>query len=120
MAEDTFIERLRADIETEKQMLIDVAEFRAQIQDVNDDYKARRRTVRSGLKKLGLDDPNVWEDLWLWYGHYSQASNGLNTNQARREHVIRSHQPLMHALENLEDRGLGTGIEIPETGLGGC
>jgi hypothetical protein len=116
VADDTFIERLRVDIEAEKQTLMDVAQFSAQIQDVNDEYKARRRTIRSSLKKLGLDDPNEWEDLWLWYGHYSDPNNFLNTNQYRREFVIETYSPLMAALENLEDRQLGTGIDMPETG----
>ena len=116
MAEDTFIDRLRADIEAEKQTLIDVAEFKAMIPAINDGYKARRRTIRSSLKKLGLDDPNDWEDAWLWHGLYSIPATGLPATEARRELRIRSYQPLMAALENLEDRQLGTGIDIPETG----
>jgi hypothetical protein len=115
MAEDAFVDRLRADIEKQKQLLMDVSNWAANIRDVNDEYKDRRSRIRSQLKALGLEDPNPWSDLWLWYGHYKD-NPGLASYQDRRELVLRTYQPLLDALENIGERRLGTGITAPATG----
>lgn len=68
-----------------------------------------------GLRQLGLDEPNSWGDLWLWYGFHKERPE-LSTYPARREHVIRRYQPALEALDGLEMPRLGTGIQAPETG----
>lgn len=115
VAEETFVDRLRADIERLKQILMDVAQWDANINDVNDEYMERRRQVRAQLMSLGLEDPNPWPDLWMWYGRYKDDS-ALQSYQARRELVLNQYQPLLDALENIADRRLGTGISAPATG----
>jgi hypothetical protein len=115
VVEDTFIDRLRSDIDAEIEMLIEVATNEVGIRSANDEYKSRRRTIRSELREFGLDDPNRWPDLWRWYGHYSSSAD-LGTYQARRELVLETYQPLLDALEGLEERRLGTGISAPATG----
>jgi hypothetical protein len=115
VVEDTFIDRLRADIDAEIQTLIDVARNEVGIRGANNEYKSRRRRIRAELREAGLDDPNPWPDLWRWYGHYS-GDGSLGTYQARRELVLESYQPLLDSLEGLEERRLGTGISVPATG----
>jgi hypothetical protein len=115
LGEDTFIDRLRAEIDYETAMLIGVATRDIAIEDASSDYKRRRRFIRQGLRSLGLDDPNQWPELWSWYGFYKEREE-LGTYQARREYIIRRYQPLLTALERLEERQLGTGIDAPETG----
>ena len=115
MADDTFIGRLRADVDLETDTLMGVAEGRIAIQDANEEYKKRRRGLRSALKRLGLSDPNNWPDLWLWYGRYKDDDE-LRSYQSRREFIILRYQPLIETLDNLADRQLGTGIDIPTTG----
>lgn len=115
MGDDTFIDRLRGEIDYETAMLIGVATREIAIENASADYKRRRRIIRQGLRFLALDDPNPWPELWSWYGHYKEREE-LATYQARREHIIRRYQPLLSALERLEARQLGTGIDAPETG----
>jgi hypothetical protein len=113
VSEGTFVERLRSEISVEMEMLIDVATHEMRIQDVNDAYKERRRSIRQGIRRLGLADPNPWADLWMWYGYWSERLPGY---QDRREHVITRYQPLLDALERLEGRQLGTGVGPTQTG----
>jgi hypothetical protein len=115
VVEDTFVDRLRADIERLQQILMDVAQHEADINDVNGDYKDRRRQVRAQLKSLGLDDPNPWPDLWMWYGRWSKDPD-LGSYQARREFVLMMYAPVLDALDNLGSRRLGTGLSVPATG----
>jgi hypothetical protein len=114
LGDETFIDRLRAEIDYETATLIGVATRDIAIEDASADYKRRRRIIRQGLRALGLDDPNPWPELWSWYGFYKEREE-LGTYQARREHVIRRYQPLLTALERLEERQLGTGIDAPDT-----
>lgn len=69
MSEGTFVDRLRAEVGGEMEMLIDVSTGGTRIQDVNDAHKDRRRNIRQGYRRLGLSDPNSWADLWMWYGY---------------------------------------------------
>ncbi len=115
MADEPFLDRLRADVDAEMQTLIGVATHEVAIRDANEEYRRRRRAIRSELRNLGLDDPNPWPDLWKWYGHYS-ADQHLTTYQARREFVLDMYRPLLDALEGLEERKLGTGIRPGPTG----
>lgn len=115
MPEQTFIQRLREEIEAEKDMLIAVGTREADIRQVNDEYKNRRRGIRLGLRRVGLHFENPWSDLWSWYGFYS-GEGQLTTYQERRDHIIKMYDPILEALERLEDRQLGTGFVAPETG----
>jgi len=100
MGDDTFIDRLSTEIEGGVATVSGVGTRDILIQDANDEYRRRRRVIRSGLRTLGLDDPNPWTDLWLWYGFYKERQE-LASYQARREHIIRRYQPLLDALERL-------------------
>jgi hypothetical protein len=113
--ESSFIDRLRSDIDAEIDMLMGVATHEVNIRDANDEYKQRRRRIRSELRELTIDDPNPWSDLWAWYGHYSRDSN-LSSYQARRMFLLETYQPLRDALDGLEGRRLGTGIIVGPTG----
>jgi hypothetical protein len=110
---ETFIERLRAEIDLEVLQLQAVATHQSEIELVNDEYRARRVRIHTGLQELGLVDPNEWPDLWLWYEHAKQT---YDTYLARRTYAIRLYQSVRDSLERLPSRSLGTGLESPETG----
>ncbi|HEY3008732.1 MAG TPA: hypothetical protein VGJ63_11815 [Micromonosporaceae bacterium] len=74
---------------------------------VNDEYKTRRKRLRAGLRARGLEDPFPFEDLWAWYGYYSQH---LPTYAQRRTYVRGLAQPVREALERLAE---GVRVEDP-------
>jgi hypothetical protein len=113
VVEGNLLDRLRRDVDAEMQLLVDVACREADFKQVNDESKSRRRRMRGELKEVGLDDPNPWPDLWNWYGYYSR---NLPSYQERREHILSTYQPLLDALDGLEDRRVGTGIATAATG----
>ena len=52
--------------------MIAVATGGPRIQSKNDEYKERRELIRGKLQSLGKRDPNPFDDLWAWYGRWSQ------------------------------------------------
>lgn len=77
------------------------------IDTVNADYRKRRRRLRVGLKARGLEDPFPFDDLWAWYGHYSQH---IPSYAGRRAYVRDLAKAVRTTLENLGD---GTQVEDP-------
>jgi len=61
-------EELIEEIEAQRDLMISVSPCGSRIQEVNDEYKARRQRIREGLEALGIKDTNPYSDLWRWYG----------------------------------------------------
>lgn len=68
------------------------------IDDVNEDYKARRRLMVPELVRRGLEYPFPWADLWDWYEAYSEESGGY---RARRSRIRKLAAPLVERLHEL-------------------
>ena len=85
------------EIETEKSMLISVATGGARIQEVNDSYKEKRSRLHEKLEKAGLDDPNQFNDLWEWYGRWSQGD--LPSYASRRSFVSELYKETIDIIE---------------------
>ena len=66
-------EELIHEIDDLKSVLVSVSTGGARIQDVNDSYKSKYLDVHEKFEKIGLDDPNQFNDLWSWYGRWSQG-----------------------------------------------
>jgi hypothetical protein len=100
-------------IEQQADLMVTVATGGPRIEDKQPEYKARRRQVREGLRRLGLEDPNPHGDLWAWHGYWSQH---LPTYASRRAYVRELYQPLLDALEHLSERVVGADLQPAETG----
>lgn len=81
-------------------LLIAVATGGPRIDDVNEQYKERRRKLNSGLKRLGLSAPFPWLDLWGWYGYWSA---NFSTYGERRAYVRELARPVTEQLEHIID-----------------
>lgn len=101
------------EIDAQRDLMISVATGRARIQDVDDDYKARRQRVRTALADRKIDDPNPHSDLWRWYGKWSNGD--LPTYQSRRMYVADLYDPLVDALKK---RAIGAGRNVFEEPTG--
>jgi hypothetical protein len=112
------VKRLRADLEWEQNLLMEVATGEADLRESNREYAQRHRDIVAGLRSLGLAPPQMWGNLWAWWG-LIKRSDGLGTYQERRDLLIRIYAPTFEALDRLEhERSLGTGIGDPATGWG--
>lgn len=104
---------LRQKIQEEIDLLMAIATWDANIKDANPGYKENRGEIKAALERLGLTDPNEWPDLWLWYEAWKAH---MPTYQERRVFLIQKYQPLFNALDGLERRQVGEGVDIPVTG----
>lgn len=93
-------------IETQKATMIAVATGGPRINEVNREYETKRQHMKLALEKLSISDPNPYDDLWSWYGKWSDGS--LPTYQSRRRYISDLYQPLLDALR------LDSSVTIPQ------
>jgi hypothetical protein len=93
---------LMHEIEAQKALMISVATGGAQIQQVNNEYIQRQLSIVSKSKSINLDNPNRFNDLWLWYGKWSDGS--LPSYQSRRNYISELYRPLVDKLLNIEKK----------------
>jgi len=91
-------DEIAVEIEAQAALLVDVATGGPRIDDVNEDYKARRRQIVPELVRRGLDYPFPWADLWDWYESYSEEPGGY---RARRSRIRKLATPLVERLHEL-------------------
>ena len=84
------------------------------IEDVNTEYKERRREIRKVLQAYGLEDPNSFADLWVWYGKWSRD---LSSYASRRAYLRELYGPLLEAIDELGQGRVGSGL--PEADVTG-
>jgi hypothetical protein len=84
-------------IEAQSDLMISVSTGGNRIQEVNDEYKARRQRIREGLQLFGIEDPNPYSDLWLWNGKWSAGD--LPSYQSRRVYVSDLDNSLIDRLQ---------------------
>lgn len=85
-------------LERQAELLVAVATGGPEIKTVNGDYKKRRSALRPALRAYAIADPFPWDDLWRWYGHWSQH---LATYAGRRTHIAELMSPARDKLEQL-------------------
>lgn len=88
---------LLKDIDAQRLLMIRVSTGGPAISTVNDEYVDRRERISVALRARGLDDPNEFSDLWMWYGKWS--SGDLPRYQDRREYITGMYAPLMEAVK---------------------
>jgi hypothetical protein len=106
-------EELATVIEQQAALMVAVATGGPRIEDRQKEYRTRRRQIREELRRLGLEDPNPYGDLWAWYGYWSQQLQGY---ASRRAYIRELYQPLLDALEHLAARTIGADLQPAETG----
>lgn len=95
---------LLADLLIHREMMIDVSTGGQRIQEVNDYYRAREVRIRERMPAdVQYDNPH--EDLWAWYGHWSERLGGYKD---RRIYVRQLFSP---AIETLAKR---SSVPLPE------
>jgi hypothetical protein len=105
---------LRAEVEKELDLMTAVSTGGPAIQSVNSQYRKDRQTIRKLLQELGLQDPNPYPDLWVWYGKWSRD---LPTYASRRTYLRELYAPLFAAIDELESAPIGSGLpESEQTG----
>lgn len=107
------LEELRTAVEQQKALMIAVATGGPRIDDRQNEYRNRRREIAAELRRRGLVDPNPHGDLWAWYGHWSANLPGY---ASRRAYMSEMYQPLLDAIDHLDDRALGGDLQDPLTG----
>lgn len=92
------------EIEVQKNLMISVSTGGPRIQEKNQEYKDRRIRLKLFLQKRGLPDPNPYNDLWSWYGKWSNGD--LPTYKSRRIYISELYKPLLDSLSlrNIENR----------------
>jgi hypothetical protein len=91
-------------LDRQAELLVAVATGGPPIKSVNGEYKTRRAMLRPALRTYEIPDPFPWDDLWRWYGHWSQH---LPTYVERRLHIAELVSPARERLEQLiEGRGV--------------
>ena len=88
------------EVEAQRNVMTAVATGGPRIDDVNGEYKDRRKRIRSALDRLALPDPNAYDDLWGWYGKWS--SGDLPTYVSRRQYLRELYAPLISQLQSIE------------------
>ncbi|MFN3239648.1 MAG: hypothetical protein ACE37D_21705 [Pseudomonadales bacterium] len=72
-------------LELQKGRMISVSTGGPKIQSVNSEYVADYEAISIGLEERDIDNPNPFEDLWGWYGKWSDGS--LPKYQHRRDFI---------------------------------
>ena len=109
---------VRTLIDAQKALMVAVSTGGPRIEDKQAEYTNRQREIKAALRPLGLTDPNPHDDLWAWYGYYSEnfAAGSGGGYVARRNYVRELYKPVLDALDHLDERQLGTGVAEDETG----
>jgi len=89
-----------------KATLISVSTGGPRIDLVNGEYQHHYREATAGLLEHGISDPLPFQDLWAWYGRWSEGD--LPKYADRRAHVAKIFQPFAAQLAGQ----VGRGIEI--------
>jgi len=79
--------------------MVAVATGGPRIETVDREYTRRRDEIRAYLNAVGVQDSNLYESLWDWYGKWS--SGDLPSYQARRKYLSELYAPLLQELAGL-------------------
>jgi hypothetical protein len=84
--------QLLQEIERERDLMIAVATGGPRINSVRRRYTRRHERIDAMLRRLDIQNPNPYRDLWDWYGKWS--SGDLPSYQSRRDYVRGLFAPL--------------------------
>jgi len=98
-------------IELQKSLMISVSTGGARIQNVNSEYQSRLSTIREGLSERNIKDTNPFNDLWEWYGRWSDGN--LPSYQSRRVFLAKMFNSLIESVKNTQLKPLNPVFEEP-------
>lgn len=100
-------------------LMVSVATGGPAIKTVDADYKREHRALGAALRRLGIDYPNKFDDLWRWYGRWSDGS--MPQYRDRRAFISELFAPVRKALTDQGDasRELADGVSEGPTGWAG-
>jgi hypothetical protein len=81
-------------------LMISVATGGPQIKSVDADYKREHRALRAVLRRLEIEYPNNFDDLWRWYGRWSEGD--MPQYRDRRVFIAELFAPVRRALADLD------------------
>lgn len=93
-------EELVADIQILKNILISVSTGGQRIQDANENYQKKYSKVSQALRRLNIEDPNKYDDLWQWYGRWKAGD--LPSYKDRRVFISDLYSSLLQILQVVE------------------
>lgn len=96
-----------------KDTMISVSTGGQRIQDVNDEYQKRFALVDKAFRRLALENPNIFNDLWTWYARWS--SGELPQYKDRRAFIEEMYGNLLKTLQETEQPDL-LNISVNMTG----
>jgi hypothetical protein len=104
------VDALIVEVERQADLLTAVATGGPRIQDVQAEYQDRRQRLVYALQRRGLEYPFPWQDLWLWYGHWTR---NLGTYAGRRAAIRELVAPTIDSLERQR-----SGLTVTDPGGG--
>jgi hypothetical protein len=81
-------------------LMISVATGGPQIKSVNADYKREHRALKAVLRRLEIDYPNHFDDLWRWHGRWTEGD--MPQYRDRRTFIADLFAPVRQALEDID------------------
>ena len=98
---------LAEEIDRQGNLMISVATGGPRINEVSARYREGYERIDAALRKLGIPNPNLYRDLWDWYGKWSRGD--LPSYQSRRQYIRGLFEPLER---QLRERTTGRGAEV--------
>jgi len=98
-------------IELQKSLMISVSTGGARIQDVNPEYQSRVLQIKEGLYERNIENTNPFNDLWEWYGKWSDGS--LPQYKDRRLYIAEMFNSLIESLKSMQNKPLNPIFEEP-------
>lgn len=93
-------EELIKDVEFLKNTMISVSTGGQRIQEINNEYRKKHQIVNNALRRLNLQNPNPYKDLWDWYGKWS---SDFPHYRERRAFIKEMYDSLIQTLEENEE-----------------
>ena len=78
--------------------MVAVATGELEIKAANPEYQTHYRALSAVLQRLGIDNPNPFDDLWTFYGHWRAE---LPSYADRRVYVTELYAPVRRSLDEL-------------------
>lgn len=97
-------------------LMVSVATGGPPIKTVDADYKREHRALGAVLRRLEVAYPNTFDDLWRWYGRWSEGD--MPQYRDRRKFIADLFAPVRRALAELDaaTHELAEGVEEGPTG----
>lgn len=107
------VDAAEALLDNVSRLMVSVADRRTRDQGSGRRLQARTSRLGAALRRLGIDYPNKFDDLWRWCGRRSDG--GMPQYRDRRAFISELFAPVRKALTDQGDasRELAEGVDDP-------